>query len=147
MLWRELTALFIPILVTGNELRAVVGLVCVIRVLLCTRPVSFWETSISLFENTVLYFDVFLYICIVICLPFGVALCVAPYLARLMIVFEEKNSERQTSLTVVIGINRNKRRLLRNEQELRTIGLYNFFYYWSVYCSVVFTDRSIICRN
>ena len=70
------------------------------------------------------YFDFFcVCICIVICLPLGVALYIAPYLARLMIVFEEKSSERQTSLTLVIGMNGNKRSLSRKEQELGTIAL------------------------
>jgi hypothetical protein len=91
--------------------------------LLCTRPVSFWETSVSLFGNSVQYFDFFVCICIVICPPFGVALYIAPYLTRLMIVFEEKSSERQTSLTIVIGMNGNELILSRKEQELGTICL------------------------
>jgi hypothetical protein len=65
----------------------------------------------------------FLYIRIVICLPLGVAVYIAPYLARMMIVLEEKSSERQTSLTIVIGMNWNKRSLSRKEQELGTICL------------------------
>jgi hypothetical protein len=69
------------------------------------------------------HFDFFLCICIVICLPFGVALYIAPCLTRLLIVFEEKNSERQTSLTIVIGMNGNKRSLSRKKYELGTIGL------------------------
>jgi len=69
------------------------------------------------------YFDFFVCICIIICLPLGVALCITPYLARLMIVFEEKSSERQTSLTIVIGMNGNRRSLSRKEQELGTICL------------------------
>jgi hypothetical protein len=68
-------------------------------------------------------FWLFLCICIVICLPFGVALYIASCLTRLLIVFEEKSSERQTSLTIVIGMNGNKRSLSRKEYELGTMGL------------------------
>lgn len=91
--------------------------------LLCTSPISFWGTSGSLFGNTVQYFDSFVCICIIICLLLGFDLYIAPYLARVVIMFEEKNSERQPSLTIVIGMNGNKRSLSRKEQELGTICL------------------------
>ena len=72
------------------------------------------------------------------CLPLG-ALYVAPYLARLVIVFEEKSSERQTSLTIVIGVNREQAKFV-TERTYKTF----FFLITSQYSAELCSLKGIL---